>query len=120
MGVFLSGFLVVAPLAERLPVRSVPEELRVSSVRYNMVHNRLRCCDALAQALLTERVELKELLALTSPLTAVPSRGSGSCRLRVHLLVFLTVLLPRWHEVWAPRMPAGNHRFVRIRFSHTS
>ena len=90
----------------------VPEELRVSSVRYDVLHNRCRSCNTLLQALLTEWIELQELLALSSPTAVVSSRGSGSCSLRLHLLVFLTVLLPCRDEVRAPRMPAGNHWFV--------
>ena len=48
----------MASLAQRLPVRSVPEELRVSSVRYDVIHNRCRSCNTLLQALLTEWMEL--------------------------------------------------------------
>ena len=99
---------VMASLAQRLAVRSVPEELRVSSVRNDVIHNRCRSCNTLLQALLTEWMELQELLALSSPTAVVSFRGSGSCSLRLHLLVFLTVLLPCRDEVRAPRMPAGN------------
>ena len=58
IAVLSSGLLIVAPLTQCLPVRSVPEELRVSSVRNDVIHNRRRRCDAMSQALLTKRVEL--------------------------------------------------------------
>jgi hypothetical protein len=58
MGVIPSGLLIVALLTQRLPVRSVPEELRITSVRNDVIHNRRWCSDAMPQALLTKRVEL--------------------------------------------------------------
>ena len=58
MGVIPSGLLIVALLTQRLPVRPVPEELLISSVWNDVIHNRRRRCDAMSQALLTKRVEL--------------------------------------------------------------
>ena len=58
MAVLSSGLLIVAPLTQCLPVRSVPEELRVSSVRNDVIHNRRRRCDAMSQTLLAEWMEL--------------------------------------------------------------
>jgi len=49
-----SGLPVVAPLTQRLPVRSVPEELQISSVWNDVVHNRRGRCDAMSQTLLSE------------------------------------------------------------------
>ena len=57
MAVLSSGLLIVALLTQRLPVRPVPEELRVSSVRNDVIHNRRRRCDAMSKTLLTKRVE---------------------------------------------------------------
>jgi len=54
----VSCFPVVAPLAECLPVRLIPEEFRISSVRNDVVHDRCRCCNSSFQALLTERMKL--------------------------------------------------------------
>ena len=48
----------MALLAERLPVRSVPEELLISSVRNDVIHNRCRSSYAMTQALLAEWMEL--------------------------------------------------------------
>ena len=58
IAVLSSGLPVVALLTQRLPVRLVPEELLISSVRNDVIHNRRRCSDAMPQALLTKRVEL--------------------------------------------------------------
>ena len=58
MGVIPSGLLIVALLTQRLPVRPVPEELLISSVRNDVIHNRRRCSDAMPQALLAEWMEL--------------------------------------------------------------
>ena len=57
VAVFSSGLLIVALLTQRLPVRPVPEELRISSVRNDVIHNRRRRCDAMLQTLLAERME---------------------------------------------------------------
>lgn len=57
IAVLSSGLLIVALLTQRLPVRPVPEELRVSSVRNDVIHNRRRRCDAMSKTLLTKRVE---------------------------------------------------------------
>ena len=57
MHVLRTGLFVVAPLAERLPVALVPEDIRISSVRPDMIHNRRRCCPSLFQTFLTERMK---------------------------------------------------------------
>ena len=53
-----SGLPVVAPLTHCLPVRSVPEELLISSVRNDVVHNCRGHCNAMPQTLLAEWMEL--------------------------------------------------------------
>ena len=73
VAVFSSGLLIVALLTQRLPVRPVPEELRISSVRNDVIHNRRRRCDAMSQALLAEWMKCQELLALPSPSAVVSS-----------------------------------------------
>ena len=84
MGVIPSGLLIVASLIQCLPVRTIPEELRVSLVWNDMVHNRRRCCFSFLQALLAEWMKCQELLALPSHLAPYPlvaaERLSSGCK----------------------------------------
>lgn len=112
MGVIPSGLLIVASLIQCLPVRTIPEELRVSLVWNDMVHNRRRCCFSFLQALLAEWMKCQELLTLQSPSRTVSFRCSRAALFRMQSFVFLAVLLSGGHEVRTAGMPARNLRFV--------
>ena len=54
--IFRSCFVVVTPLAEGLPVATIPEELLVSSVRFYMIDHSCRRDPSCSQALHAERM----------------------------------------------------------------
>jgi hypothetical protein len=110
--IFSPRLFVMALLAQRLPVASIPEELRITSVWNDVVHNGSRSRNAFLQTLLTQRMKLQELLALPSPPRIVSSRCCRPDLLRVQCLMHLAILLPCWHEVRTTRMPAGDLWFV--------
>jgi hypothetical protein len=112
VSILISRLLVVALLAQRLPVAPIPEELRVSSVRNDVIHNGCRRCNAFPQ----DTPDKEDEAARTSCSPVSTSRcilsmlPTGSPPGAVPYA--LTVLLSCWHEVWTPRMPAGDHWFV--------
>jgi hypothetical protein len=90
--VFSSRLDAVVLVAERLPVALVPEELAVSSVRYDVVH--VGGLDVLAflQALHTEGVRLQVTFACLLPRSAIATGAGAPYFLRMERLVYLTVL----------------------------
>lgn len=109
--------LVVAALAQRSPVAAVPEETLVASVGDDMVHHCGLHVLALLHALLAERVRTEKLTAGLLPCSTVATAGSGPNLLRVHRLVYVTVLLPIGNESFASRVTAGcvgscRHRII--------
>ena len=71
MLIFCPGLSVVAPLAKRLPVALVPEQLSVAPVRYDMVHNLGLGKPAFALALLAKRIGFQVSLAYLLPVMII-------------------------------------------------
>lgn len=69
--VFGQRFNVVASLAESLPVRLVPKQLTVATVRYDVVNHSRRCQLALTPALGAQRVSAKERFTDSPPASVV-------------------------------------------------
>lgn len=82
---------IMAWLAQRLPVRSIPEEVLISTMGNDVVnHSGLR----VSPGLLTrsaQRMAFQVQLALLLPAATVATLGCGTCNLRVQRLVFLAV-----------------------------
>ena len=95
-------------LAESLPVRSVPEQLGITTMRYDVVNNcRLRI-PTFFQALLAERLHIPEkCFTRLTPSCCVAAAGSGPHLLGVECFVAITVLGSGWHEFRTARMLAG-------------
>ena len=103
----------VVPVAKRLPVAPVPEQLHVTTVRNDVIHVRRLHVPAFLHALHAQRVSLKILFPGFPPSAAVTSAGSGPYFLRMQCFVFLTILLPRRNKRCATGMPARDLWFCR-------
>ena len=69
-GIFQAGLLIVACLAQRLPVTLIPEEAAITTVRNDMVDNRRTGVPSLSFAHRAQRMSGKVLLS--DPLPGVP------------------------------------------------
>ena len=83
----------MAWLTQGLPVVSVPEQLRVSSMCYHVINNRRLNILMLFQALDTQRVFTEERLTRPLPSAAVAALACGACDLRMERLVLIAVHL---------------------------
>lgn len=103
----------MAALAKGLPIFCVPEQLRVTTMRFDVVHYRCRCQNTCGLAANTPRmpaeVELPRLLPSSVVATLV-------CCLPVVSMFFgmlFAVLLPIRYEPWTSGMCAGRLRSMR-------
>ena len=108
------GFLTVTPVAERLPVVVVPEQLRIPTMRNLVIdHGRLHI-PAVLQAVLTERMNGQESLPCLLPLRVI---SALCCRLpvivRMQCRMFIAVFLSMRYEPRASRLSAGMFRKSR-------
>ena len=74
---------VVVRLAETLPIALVPEQLLVTTVRYDVIHHCSLGVPSQFHALHTQRMALEVGFARLLPPATVTSLGCGSCHLRV-------------------------------------
>ena len=111
--VLTSGLLIMTTLAESSPVAPVPEELRITSVCFDVIHHRCLHVLALPQALLTQWVCLQELSTGLLPCATVTTAGSGPNLLWVQCPVRFTVFCPGRYELRAAGMLARDLRFRR-------
>ena len=65
--ILVAGLHIVMMFAERLPVARVPEELRVATVRTDVIHDRRLDVPAFALARCAQRVREQEQLRESSP-----------------------------------------------------
>ena len=108
----------MASLAERLPVRLIPEQPLVAPVRDDVIHHCCRHDLTLRKAEGAQRMLLQEKSAGFTPAGIIPS-GVGSAALAVsapHGMIF-TEHLTLFAESGAPRVAAGSFRFKRHVFS---
>ena len=71
--VFRRRFTTVAFLTERLPVRRIPKQRRVSVVRNNVIHANRHANGTVTFAFRTERMLLKKTLRNPPPSAGVPT-----------------------------------------------
>ena len=103
----------MARLTQRLPVGPVPEQLLISTVGCDVVHNGRFRVSALLHALNAQRVALKEPLGFRLPSAAVSSFTRRPSNLWMEWQMFIAVLFTGFHQSGASGMLAGNFRFVR-------
>jgi len=109
ISVLAGCLLIVTLLAQRLPIVTIPEELHVSTMRNDMIHDLCTGILTVPLALSTERMCMKESFACLLPPPTITS-GSGAAGSGVLLLSFmqrcvlLTILLPVWNQLWTARV----------------
>ena len=104
--------LIVTRFTKTLPIGSVPEQLRVSTMGYDVVnHSGLRV-SALLHALGAQRMRLKELLGFPLPSAAVAALSRRTRNLGMERQVLLTVLLTGFHQGRTSGLIAGHFRSV--------
>ena len=69
-----TGLLVVAALAERLPVVFIPEQLLIAAVRDDVVNHSRRSKPAFEHTLRAKRMFLQKGFSRSAPLSVVSSR----------------------------------------------
>ena len=111
---FISCFLIMTLLAQRLPVRFIPEQGWITAMRNDMIYH---CCFdipwwILSHASDTEWMLNQEPFAFLLPPRVVSTLGSSTYFFRVQWLVCFTILLPWRYQCTAAWVPAGNIRFV--------
>ena len=68
--------MIVAVLAKRLPIGSIPEENRIASVRNDMVNNGGGCKLAIVSTFCAERVLFEKQRTGRAPFAVITSLGS--------------------------------------------
>ena len=111
--VFRQRLSVVALLAKSLPVALVPEQLLVTTVRYNVIHHCSLGVPSQFHALHAQRMALKVGFACLLPSAAVSAFGCGACHLRVERQVLCAVQLAGFHQLRATGLTARHFRSVR-------
>ena len=99
--VFRHRLMVMAALAEGLPVFFVPEQVRVTAMRFNMIHNGRWDQPPFRLASYTPWVTLQEELPGFLPPPIVPAEFCTLPSALVFPFVFLTVFFAVRHKPWA-------------------
>lgn len=102
--IFCQGLGVVAPLTEPLPVLLIPEQLTVTTVRYDMVNHGGGCQLAVSLALHAQRVGAKKRFADTPPASVVDIVLNPTVVLPLSVGMVFTVSVTSVSKTWA----AGN------------
>ena len=109
----MSCFYVMMMPAQALPVALIPEQLLVTTVRNNVMHNRCFGIASLLPAFRTQRVALKERFACLLPAAAIAALCGRPCYLRVERLVLFTKLCPRLNQFWTAGVSTRNSWSLR-------
>ena len=104
--------LIMAGFTKALPVAPIPEQLRVTSMGYDVVNHSGFRVSTLFHAHSAQRVALKELLGLPLPSAAVAALPRRTGHLWMERQVFLTVLLAGFHQRCASSLLAGDFRSI--------
>ena len=104
--VLQTGFLIVVGFAQLLPVCSVPEELTVAAMRFDMIYYRCFGVPSLGCTHDAEGMRCKELLASLLPCATITTTGRASRFLRMEGAVLITVL-STCHQFRAAGMCTG-------------
>lgn len=104
--VFGHRLMVMAALTQRLPVRFVPEQVRVATMRLDMIHDRCRDEPSFLFASDTPWMTFQKELPGLLPLSPVAAQH---CALPFALalpFMFVTILSPIWHQLRTSRILA--------------
>ena len=102
----------MARFTQTLPVASIPEQLLISTMGYDVINHSGFRVSAMFHALGAQRMALKELLGFPLPSAAVAALPRRTGHLWMERQVFLTVLLAGFHQRCASRLLAGDFRSV--------
>lgn len=102
------GFSIMTCFTQWLPIALNPEQLLVTTVGNNVIHNRCFGIASLLHAFHTQWVTLKERFACLLPTAAVAALCGRPCYLRMERLVFLTKLCPRFNQFWTAGVSTRN------------
>lgn len=111
--VFRHRLLVMAALAQGLPIFCIPKELRITTVWFDMVDNRCRCQDTFLFAANAPRMPAEVPLPCLLPSPVVATFSSRPSVVLVEPCMFFTILLPVRHQPWTTGMRAGRLGFMR-------
>ena len=111
---FISCFLIVTLLTQRLPVRFIPEQDWITAMRNDMIYH---CCFDIPWWILPHASDAEWMLnqepfSFLLPPRVVSTFGSSTYFFWVQWLVCFTILLPWRYQCTAAWVPAGNIRFV--------
>ena len=101
-----------------LPIALIPEQLLVTTVGNNVIHNRCFGIASLLPAFRTQWVALKERFACLLPAAAIATLRSRPYYLRVERLVFLAKLCPRLHKRWTAGVSTRDTWSLRNGYHH--
>ena len=104
-----TGFVVVAGLAERLPVAFIPEKAFVAAMRDDVIHNRRGRERAVALAFRAQRMRAEETPPRRLPFLIIATVGGGFACVQRTMLFTVNII----REVRASRMAAGTLGLVR-------
>ncbi len=99
--IFCQRFDIVAPLAQRLPVRLVPEQLTVATVRNDVVYHSGWCQLALSFAHDAQRVSAKKRFTDSPPTSVVDVVLNPTVVLPLSVGMGFTVTPPCVRKTWA-------------------
>ena len=98
--------MVMAALAKGLPVRFVPEQFRITAMRFDMVNDRCRDETAFCFAADAPGMTFQEKLPGLLPLPSVATCFCISPVALALLFMFVTIFSPIRHQPWASRILA--------------
>lgn len=104
--VFGHRLMVMAALAKGLPVRFVPEQFRITAMRFDMVNDRCRDETAFCFAADAPGMTFQEKLPGLLPLPSVATCFCISPVALALLFMFVTIFSPIRHQPWASRILA--------------
>lgn len=104
--VFSHRLMVMAALAQGLPVRFVPEQVRVAAMRLDMIHDCCRDEPSFLFASDAPGVMLQEELPGFLPLSPVATQHRVLPFALALLFMFVTIFSPIRHQPWASRILA--------------
>lgn len=104
--VFGHRLMVMAALAQSLPVLFVPEQVRVAAMRLDMIHDRCRDEPSFLFASDTPWMTIQKELPGFLPLSPVAAQHRVLPFALALLFMFVTIFSPIRHQPWASRILA--------------